>query len=136
MRAAAWFVLICALVVPRIASAVGSGEGRLVTNVDGKLVDVPLEHTDVRIRVDGPVAMATVTQRFRNPSATKIEAIYLFPLPTSAAVNDFTLVSGGRRIRGSIQERAKAKQIYEAARKQGLVAALLKQERPNLFAQS
>ncbi|MBA2538264.1 MAG: VWA domain-containing protein [Deltaproteobacteria bacterium] len=118
------------------SAVAGSGQGRLVTEVDGKLVDVPLEHTDVRIQVDGPVAHATVTQRYKNPSTTKIEAVYLFPLPTGAAVNDFVLASGGRRIRGTIMERGQAKQVYEAARKKGLVAALLTQERPNLFTQS
>lgn len=132
----AWLIVLCLLWTVRVAGAVESGEGRLVTQVEGKLVDVPLEHTDVQIRVDGPIAEAKVTQRFRNPSATKIEAVYLFPLPTGAAVNDFALVSGGRTIRGTIQERAKAKAIYEAARKKGLVAALLTQERPNLFTQS
>jgi Ca-activated chloride channel family protein len=132
---AAWFLVICMIWLTGTALA-GSGQGRLVTQVEGKIVDVPLEHTDVKIRVDGPVAEATVTQRYRNPSATKIEAVYLFPLPTGAAVNGFVLTSGERRIRGSIHERAKAKAIYEAARSKGLVAALLTQERPNLFTQS
>jgi len=129
-------ILVVCLVIPRLAVAGESGEGRLVTEVDGKLVDVPLEHTDVRLRVDGPVVQATVTQRYRNPATSKIEAVYLFPLPTHAAVDDFVLTSGERRIRGTIQERAKAKQVYEAARRKGLVAALLTQERPNLFTQS
>ncbi len=132
----AWFLAVLLVCLARLAHAGESGEGRLVTRVDGKLVDVPLEHTDVQIRIDGPIAEAKVTQRFKNPSATKIEAVYLFPLPTGAAINDFVLTSGDRRIRGTIQERARAKQVYEAARKQGLVAALLTQERPNLFTQS
>lgn len=132
----AWCLAVLLVCLSRLAVAGESGEGRLVTRVDGKLVDVPLEHTDVQLRIDGPIAEAKVTQRFRNPSATKIEAVYLFPLPTGAAINDFVLASGDRRIRGTIQERARAKQVYEAARKQGLVAALLTQERPNLFTQS
>lgn len=135
MRAASLLavVVVC---LSRLAFAGESGEGRLVTRVEGKLVDIPLEHTDVQIRIDGPIAEAKVTQRFKNPSSTKIEAVYLFPLPTGAAINDFVLASGDRKIRGTIQERAKAKQVYEAARKQGLVAALMTQERPNLFTQS
>jgi Ca-activated chloride channel homolog len=100
------------------------------------VIEVPLEHTDVNIRVDGHLADATVVQRFKNPYASKIEAVYLFPLPTGAAVTDMTITVGTRKIRGTIQERAKAKQAYVAARKQGLVAALLTQERPNLFTQS
>ena len=140
MRAASWLVVICAVGITGFGHAAASerptSEGRLVTKHDGKLVEVPLEHTDVHLRVDGYLAEATVTQRFRNPYATKIEAVYLFPLPTGAAVSDMKIVNGSRTIRGSIQERAKAKQVYEAARKQGFVAALLTQERPNLFTQS
>ncbi len=77
-----------------------------------------------------------MVQRFKNPSSEKIEAVYLFPLPTAAAVNDLAITVGDHTIRGTIQERAKATQIYEAARGRGMVAALLTQERPNLFTQS
>lgn len=107
-----------------------------MTKVGNAVIDVPLEHTDVRIRVDGHLADATVVQRFKNPYASKIEAVYLFPLPTGAAVTDMTITVGTRTIRGTIQERSKAQLAYVAARKQGLVAALLTQERPNLFTQS
>jgi Ca-activated chloride channel family protein len=111
-------------------------EGRLVTKRGEAVIDVPLEHTDVHVRVDGHLADATVVQRFKNPFASKIEAVYLFPLPTGAAVTGMTITVGSRTIHGTIQERGKAQQAYVAARKQGLVAALLTQERPNLFTQS
>lgn len=142
MKHALWLlVFVCALSVHRTPSAAAADkdpatEGRLVTRRDGKVIDVPLEHTEVAIRVDGHLAEATVTQRFRNPYAAKIEAVYLFPLPTNAAVGGMTLTSGSRTIRGTIQERGKATQTYVAARNRGLVAALLTQERPNLFTQS
>ncbi|MEJ7601993.1 MAG: VIT domain-containing protein [Kofleriaceae bacterium] len=86
--------------------------------------------------IDGNLAETIVTQKFVNPFATKIEAVYLFPLPTAAAVHDLTIKIGDRTIRGALQERATATAVYEAARKQGMVAAQLTQERPNLFTQS
>ncbi len=60
----------------------------------------------------------------------------MFPLPNRAAVDDMTIVVGERTIRGVIKNRDEARQIYEAARKAGHVAALLDQERPNIFTQS
>jgi Ca-activated chloride channel family protein len=111
-------------------------EGRLVTQRGGVRVDVPLQHTDVKITVDGFLAEATVTQRFKNPYPSKIEAVYLFPLPTGAAVSALQITSGDRVIEGIIQERRQATRTYEAARAQGQIAALLTQERPNLFTQS
>src|SRR5262249_25149509 len=82
------------------------------------------------------VGSVTLTQQYHNPYAGKIEAIYVFPLPDDAAVRDFVMVIGERRIRGIIREREEAKQIYLEARRQGHVASLLTQERPNIFTQA
>ncbi|MCP4509710.1 MAG: hypothetical protein GY826_25320, partial [Fuerstiella sp.] len=76
-----------------------------------------------------------MTQQFHNPYDSKIEAVYVFPLPQSAAVNEFVMTVGDRKIRGIIREREKAEQIYAAAKSQGHVAALMTQERPNIFTQ-
>jgi Ca-activated chloride channel family protein len=111
-------------------------EGRLVTSQGEERVDVPLAHTDVQIRVAGHLADVTVTQTFHNPFPDKIEAVYLFPLPTGAAVHALDLRVGARVIRGAIRRRDEARQVYERARERGHVAALLTQERPNLFTQA
>jgi len=81
------------------------------------------------------VATVDVTQRYRNPYDTKIEAVDVFPLPQNAAVTDFSMTIGERRIRGLIREREEAQRIYREARRQGRVASLLTQERPNIFTQ-
>jgi Ca-activated chloride channel homolog len=99
-------------------------------------VAVPLEHTDVHARISAFVSSVSVTQRYRNPFDQKIEAVYVFPLPQDAAVTDFLMVIGDRKIRGMIREREEARRIYEAAKRQGKVASLLTQERPNIFTQS
>ncbi|MFN0057802.1 MAG: VIT domain-containing protein [Planctomycetota bacterium] len=96
---------------------------------------LPLRHTDVRAQLDGPIASVRVRQEFHNPFDTKIEARYVFPLPHDAAVSDFILTIGTRRIRGIIRERKEAERIYQAARARGHVATLLEEERPNIFEQ-
>ncbi|MHC5019335.1 MAG: VIT domain-containing protein [Planctomycetota bacterium] len=112
------------------------GGGRLfVSKADDVLKPAPLQHTDVRARIEGNVATTTVTQKFANPYAVKIEATYVFPLPTSAAVHEFLMTVGDRTIRGIIREKAEAQRIYRAARRAGHVASLLTQERPNVFKQ-
>ena len=114
------------------------GQGALrVAKADGELVECPLQHTDVKAEISGFIARVKVTQTFFNPLNEKIEAIYVFPLPHKAAVDDMTMVlSGGRKIVGVIKRRAEARQIYEQALAQGATAALLEQERPNIFTQS
>ena len=103
---------------------------------DARDVPVPLEHTDVRGDISGYIATVEVTQRFHNPYASKIEAKYVFPLPQNAAINEFIMTVGTRRIRGIIRERQEAERIYQEARRQGYVASLLTQERPNIFTQA
>ncbi|MDQ3918928.1 MAG: VIT and VWA domain-containing protein [Acidobacteriota bacterium] len=96
----------------------------------------PLRHTDVRADIAGFLARVNVTQEFENPFPQKIEAVYTFPLPQSAAVDDMTLKVGDRVVKGKILRREEARAVYEAARQGGQVAGLLDQERPNIFTQS
>jgi Ca-activated chloride channel homolog len=112
------------------------GTGALMARVEEKEVPMPLKHTDVRAVVSGYIGAVEVTQQFLNPYSSKIEAVYVFPLPHNAAVNEFIMTIGERRIRGIIRERQQAEQLYQEAKRQGYVASLLTQERPNVFTQS
>ena len=100
-----------------------------------KEIPLPLKHTDVKGQISGYIATVDVTQQFHNPYDEKIEAVYVFPLPQNAAINEFIMTIGERRIRGIIRERQEAEKIYQEARSQGHVASLLTQERPNIFTQ-
>jgi Ca-activated chloride channel family protein len=110
--------------------------GTLMTEIEGEKIPMPLKHTDVRASVAGYLGSVEVVQQFHNPYSSKIEAVYVFPLPHNAAVNEFIMTIGERRIRGIIRERQEAEEIYQAAKRQGYVASLLTEERPNIFTQS
>ena len=121
----------------------GLGEGQLeIRNADLQPRDrsappvAPLRHTDVEIKVRGFVAEVTVRQEFFNPLDRPIEAEYVFPLPHDSAVNATEMRIGERVITGKIDRRASARRQYEQAREAGKRAALLEQERPNIFTQS
>ena len=110
-----------------------------LTAVDknGKLKALcPLKHTDVKAEISGFISRVVVTQQFENPFPEKIEAVYTFPLPQNAAVDDMTMIVGDRTVRGKILRREEAQAVYEAAKEAGQVASLLDQERPNIFTQS
>lgn len=113
-------------------------EGTLVRlDRDGRQVEsCPLKHTDVNGEISGFLARVSVTQEFTNTSHEPIEAVYKFPLPSDAAVDDMEMVIGKRVVRGLIKQRQEARRIYEEARNTGRTAALLDQERPNIFTQS
>lgn len=102
---------------------------------EDKQIPLPLKHTNVNGEIIGYIATVEVTQQFHNPYDEKIEAVYVFPLPQNAAINEFIMTIGDRRIRGIIRERAEAERIYQQAKSQGYAASLLTQERPNIFTQ-
>lgn len=96
----------------------------------------PLTHTDIDAEVTGPVARVTVTQTFSNPHPRPVDATYLFPLPADGAVDTMDLAVGTRVIHARIARREEARRTFASARARGGTAALLEQDRPNLFRQS
>ena len=109
----------------------------IVTDASGARKGVaPLKHTTVKAEISGFLSRVQVTQEFENPFKDKIEAVYAFPLPQNAAVDDMTMLVGSRTVKGKILRREQAQAVYEAAKNAGNVASLLDQERPNIFTQS
>jgi Ca-activated chloride channel family protein len=100
-------------------------------STDGRTL--PLQRTDVEALLTGPVADVVVRQRFRNDSATAIEAVYLFPLPHDAAVYRMEFRIADRVVRGVVKEKAEARRDYERARGEGRAATLLEEDKPALF---
>lgn len=129
-------LILLALAAPGLAASPGAGTLTLRTPSAPEGVESLAVATDVRISVTGIVARAEVTQAFSNPGTEWAEGIYAFPLPENAAVDHLRMIVGERVIEGEIHEREAAKKQYEAAKAAGSHAALLEQERPNLFTTS
>lgn len=102
----------------------------------GAPLAAPLVAADVNIDVTGVISRTRLTQVFINPSDDWLEGVYVFPLPSEAAVDFLTMTSEGRLIVGEIQPREIAKQTYETAKRSGRRTSLLEQERPNIFTAS
>jgi len=102
----------------------------------GRPLVLPLERTEVAVDVTAGIARTEVAQRFHNDGPHALEAVYIFPLPAEAAVDDFEIRLQGRVIRSTVQEREQAKVTYEQAKAEGKTTALLEQERPNIFTTS
>jgi Ca-activated chloride channel family protein len=118
---------------PQRLRDVTRGSLLLETVSPGVYLPAPLLLTEVELVVRGVVARAAIRQRFTNPTVQWVEGIYVFPLPERAAVDGLELVIGDRRIVGEIAEREEARRAYETAKREGRKAALLDQERPNVF---
>ena len=109
--------------------------GLHVLSPDGQQV-FPLQHTEVMAKIAGNVSRVEVTQTFTNGFEKPLEAVYVFPLPDEAAVDDMEIKIGDRLIRGTIKKREDAQKIYQQAKQSGKTAGLLEQQRDNIFTQS
>ncbi|MBE9143177.1 VIT domain-containing protein [Planktothrix mougeotii] len=110
--------------------------GLYIQSPNKESIAFPLKHTNVIAKIAGNLSRVEVTQSFENPFTTTLEAVYIFPLPDEAAVDEMLIQIGDRTIKGNIKKREEAQQIYEQAKQQGRTAGLLEQERDNIFTQS
>jgi Ca-activated chloride channel family protein len=100
---------------------------------DGAVDKLPLKSTEVEATVSGVIADVTVRQYYKNEGTRPIEAQYVFPGSTRAAVYGLTLHVGERTIEAQVREKTQAKAEYVQAKREGKSAALLEQHRPNVF---
>ncbi len=104
-----------------------------VVGDDANLDRLPLKSTRASVRIAGVIADVQVTQVYRNEGTRPIEAVYVFPASTRAAVYGMKMTIGKRTIEAGIRKRQDARLAYEQARDQGRSASLLEQQRPNVF---
>jgi Ca-activated chloride channel family protein len=102
-------------------------------SAQGGFTVAPTVETEVAIQVTGVIARTRLTQVFHNPGSEFVEGLYVFPLPEKAAVDHLWMRIGERLIEGQIREKEEAKRVYEKAKAEGKKAALVEQQRPNLF---
>jgi len=100
---------------------------------DGGVDRLPLKSTRAAVSIAGVIADVKVTQVYRNTGKSPVEATYIFPASTRAAVSGLKMTIGSRTIEAEIRPRDQARQEYEQARSLGRGATLLEQQRPNVF---
>ncbi|HIF14105.1 MAG TPA: VWA domain-containing protein, partial [Bacteroidetes bacterium] len=94
---------------------------------------LPLKSTSAKVNIAGVIADVTISQVYKNNGQSTLEAIYVFPSSSNAAVYGMKMVIGDRTIKAKIKEKGAARKIYEKARSEGKRTSLLEQNRPNVF---
>jgi len=107
-----------------------------VVQGDPSVDHLPLKDTQVEILVSGVIADVKVRQIYRNEGSRPINASYVFPASTRAAVYSMRMQIGDEIIVAKIKEREQAKKDFEQAKEEGKSASLLEQQRPNVFSMS
>ncbi len=105
----------------------------LIENGEEGVDRLPLKSTQVQVTVDAVIAKIKVSQIYTNEGTRPINARYIFPASTRAAVHGMRMKIGERVIVAKVQERKKAAENFERAKSEGKSASLLTEERPNVF---
>ncbi len=108
--------------------------GAEVVTADGR--SLPLTSATLRGTARGGIARLVLEQRFENRHAETLHVTYRMPLPADGAVSGYAFVIAGRTIAGRVQRREEARERFERAVAAGHTAALLEQERADIFTQS
>ena len=104
-----------------------------VKSDDPQVDQLPLKSTSAEVNISGVIADVQVSQVYRNEGKRALEAIYVFPASTRAAVYGMKMTIGERVIEAKTSKREDARKEYEQAKQQGKSASLLEQQRPNVF---
>ncbi|MGV8074534.1 MAG: VIT domain-containing protein [Syntrophobacteraceae bacterium] len=105
----------------------------LVKSDDPAVDQLPLKATSVSVGIAGVIADVRVTQVYKNTGQKPLEAVYVFPASTRAAVYGMKMTIGERTIVAEVRKREEARAAYERAKQEGKSASLLEQQRPNVF---
>lgn len=96
-------------------------------------VHFPVKELNINGNVDGDGVVWNLEATFDNPLDAPAEATFTLPLPNGGAVIGMSMKIGDRVVEADIKEREAARVEYEEAKNSGHTAALLEQERAEIF---
>lgn len=79
---------------------------------DEAIPPLAIKDQKITVTVTNNVARTTVEQIFLNSTNTPLEATYIFPIPAGASIDEFAMMMNGKRVKGEVLERNKARQVY------------------------
>ncbi len=108
--------------------------GAEVVTKDGR--SLPLVSAKLHADAQGGIARMVLEQRFENHYPETLHVTYRMPLPADGAVSGYAFQIAGRTITGRVDRKRAAREAFERAVASGKTAALLEQERADIFTQS
>ena len=100
---------------------------------DGR--SLPLVSAKLRVEAGGGLARVVLEQTFVNPYDDTLRVTYKMPLPADGAVSGYAFTIGSRTISGKVDRKERARARFEEAIVQGKTAALLEQDKADIFTQ-
>src|SRR6266478_2476719 len=94
---------------------------------------LPIKSIKIDTKIFSQVATTHIEQIFRNDTDATLEGTYLFPIPDEAAITEFAIWDGDRRLVGEVRSREEARRIYDEIVRRQRDPGLLEYAGKNLF---
>jgi Ca-activated chloride channel family protein len=107
--------------------------GAELVTTDGRAL--PLVASTLRAEAGGGIARVVLEQTFANPYEEALHVMYKMPLPADGAVSGYAFEMAGRVVEGRVDPKKVAREKFEQAIASGRTAALLEQQRDDIFTQ-
>lgn len=124
-------VSLIAIVLWLVGTGTASAAGLLTPKGQPGSLDIR-DHT-VRVVVEDGYVITEIDQVFINTGANDVEAVYSFPVPSHAAVAEFTYWIDGSPVTGEVLKKEAARNLYEQERAAGRETALAEKDEYRTF---
>jgi len=84
-----------------------------VPRPEEKIPPLSVKYHKVNVEITRQVAETSIDQVFINNHHRDIEGIFIFPIPEKAAISEFSMYVGNKKIKGEILDRDQARKIYQ-----------------------
>lgn len=117
--------------VMAISTTSANAAGLLVPT--GQTSSLDIRDHNVNVIVEDGYVVTEIDQVFINAGSSDLEAVYSFPVPSHAAVAEFTYWINGNPVTGEVLKKAEARQLYEEEKAQGRETALAEKDEYRTF---
>jgi len=129
-------IILASLVTIVLLSTSAFADGLIIIRDPAPpLSPFPLEviYHRVDVKINGNVATTYIDQEFLNPTDILMEGYYIFPIPTGAVINEFSMEINGKLMSAELLDAIKAREIYEQIVRQVRDPALLEYTNQGFF---
>ena len=125
------YISLIAVVLALLGTGSASAAGLLVPQGQSSSLDIR-DHS-VNVVVEDGYVVTEIDQVFVNAGGSDVEAVYSFPVPSHAAVAEFTYWIDGQPVTGEVLKKQEARDLYEQEKSQGRETALAEKDEYRTF---
>jgi len=125
------YVGLIAVVLALLGTGAANAAGLLIPQ--GQSSSLSIRDHKVNVVVEDGYVVTEIDQVFINTGGNDVEAVYSFPVPSHAAVAEFTYWIDGQPVTGEVLKKQEARDLYEQEKSQGRETALAEKDEYRTF---